>query len=206
MQESEEHSENHECLGKVKAAMLRIIDMFQAPLEAKGVKITSSLNDIEDIVEYARAYLQVGCDSYKKIWYLLKKSPDSVKWPNIFLICDLLFSLPFATAKVERFFSTLKIIKNERKTSLSCLTLNDLLEVNVEGPTLSDFSPDQAVDIWWSSCQSGRRVDQKPRKEYHRNQKTTGEASSDFEEETEVDIDKWDSWFGEDEEEQLKVV
>jgi len=88
-----------------------------------------------------------------------------VKWPNIFLICDLPFSLPFTTAKVERLFSTLKIIKNERRTSLSCLTLNDLLEVYVEGPTLSDFSPDQAVEIWWSSCQSGRRVNQKPRKE-----------------------------------------
>ena len=50
MQESEEHSENDEHLGKVKAAMLRIIDMFQAPLEAKGVKITSCLDEIEDVI------------------------------------------------------------------------------------------------------------------------------------------------------------
>ena len=130
-----------------------------------------------------------------------------MKWPNIFLISELLFSLPFSTAKVERFFSTLKIIKSERRTSLNCLTLNDLLEVNVEGPTLSDFSPDQAVEIWWSSCQSGRRVNQKPRKEYRRKQKTTDKASSDSEdsESEQLDIDKWDSWFGEDEEEQLET-
>jgi len=204
LQEIEETSKDDERLGEVKAAMLRIIDIFQAPLEVKGVKITSCLDEIEDIVEYARTYLRIGCDSYKKIWYLLKTSPDSVKWPNIFLICELLFTLPFTTAKVERFFSTLKTIKNERRTSLSCITLNDLLEVNVEGPSLSDFSPDQAVEIWWSSCQSGRRVNQRPRKEYRRKQKTTDKASSDSEDsETELDIDKWDSWFCEDEEEEL---
>jgi len=52
MQEPEEHSENDERLGKVKAAMLRIIDVFQDPPKAKGVKITSCLDEIEDIVEY----------------------------------------------------------------------------------------------------------------------------------------------------------
>jgi len=41
LQEIKETSEDDERLGEVKAAMLRIIDMFQAPLEAKGVKITS---------------------------------------------------------------------------------------------------------------------------------------------------------------------
>ena len=40
--------------------------MFQAPLEAKHINITSNLDEIEDIVEYARAYLRIGCDSYKK--------------------------------------------------------------------------------------------------------------------------------------------
>ena len=52
MQEPEEHSENDEHIGKVKAAMLRIIDMFQDPLKANGVKITSCLDEIENIVEY----------------------------------------------------------------------------------------------------------------------------------------------------------
>ena len=42
----------------------------------------------------------------------------------------------------------------------SCSTLNDLLEVNTEYPTLSNFSADLAVDLWWSD--SARRVNQKP--------------------------------------------
>ena len=95
-----------------------ITDFFRAPLEAKRVGITSILDEIQDIVDYARTYLQIGCDSYKKVWYQLCSSPDAVKWTNILLVSNLLFSLPFSTAKVERFFSTLKIIKNERRTKL----------------------------------------------------------------------------------------
>ena len=108
---------------------------------------------------------------------------------------ELLLSLPFSTAKVERFFSTLKIIKNERRTNLNISTLNDLLEVNTEGPTLSNFSADAAVDLWWSDCSSGRRINQKPRKEYRRNQERCSTVASDFESENKLDLDSWDNWF-----------
>ena len=149
-------------LSEVKAALVSITDVFRAPLEAKRVNLISIQDEIEDIVDYARTYLRIGCDSYKKIWYQLYSSPDAVKWPNILLVSELLFSLPFSTAKVEHFFSTLKIIKTERRANLSNSTLNDLLEVNTEGPTLCDFSADSAVDLWWNDSSSGRRVNQKP--------------------------------------------
>ena len=106
-------------LSEIKSALITIIDVFRAPLEAKGADLTSILDEIEDIVDYARTYLRIGGDSYSKVWYQLYSSPDSTKWPNIMLVSELLLSLPFSTAKVERFFSTLKIIKNER-TNLSC--------------------------------------------------------------------------------------
>ena len=114
------------------------------------------------------------------------------------LVSELLLSLPFSTAKVERFFSTLKIIKNERRTNLSCSTLNDLLEVNTEGPTLSNFCADAAVNLWWSDCSSGRRVNQKPRKEYRKRKQsssTVADTSDDSESENELDLDTWDDWF-----------
>ena len=63
---------------------------------------------------HSRGYLRIGSDDYKKIWYQLSTSPDAVKWPNVLTVCELLFSLPFSTVKVERLFSTLKIIKNEK--------------------------------------------------------------------------------------------
>lgn len=153
-------------LSEIKAAIANIIDVFRAPLEAKGADFTWILDEIEDIADYSRTYLRIGCDSYERVWYQLYSSPDAVKWQNILLVSELLFSLPFSTAKVERFFSTLKIIKNERRTNLSCSTFNNLLEVNTEGPTLSNFSADSVVDLWWSDSSSDRRVNQKRRKEY----------------------------------------
>ena len=111
LQEAESDENSDDRLSEIKGALVKITE---APLEARGINITASLDEVEDIVEYARAYLRIGCDSYKIIWYQLKSSPDSSKWPNVFLITDLLFSLPFSTAKVERYFSILKVIKNER--------------------------------------------------------------------------------------------
>ena len=91
-------------LSEVKAALISITNVFCAPLESKRVDLISILDEIEDIVEYARTYLRIGSDSYKKIWYQLYSLPDAVKWPNVLLTSELLFSLPFSTAKVECFF------------------------------------------------------------------------------------------------------
>ena len=195
-QDCEESSTKEDRLSELKSALLRVIDVFRAPLEAKGADPTSILDEIEDIIDYATTYLRIGSDDYKKVWYQLHSSPDSTKWPNIMLIAELLFSLPFSTAKVERFFSVLKIIKNERRTNLKCSTLNDLLEVNTEGPTLSSFSADAAVDLWWGDCLHGRRVNQKPRKEYRRHSRSSRVADdSETESEGELDLDTWDDWF-----------
>lgn len=100
----------------------------------------------------------------------------------------LLLSLPFSTAKVERIFSTLKI-KNERGTKLTCSTLSDLIEVNNEDPTLSSFSADSAVDLWWSNCSFGR-VNQRPRKEYRKRSEDQLEIQ-----EEQLDLEIWDEWF-----------
>ena len=197
-QDSEGSSTDDDRLCEIKSALLSITDIFRAPLEAKGADLTSILDEIEDIVDYARTYLRIASDSYSKVWYQLYCSPDSTKWPNIMLVSELLLSLPFSTAKVERFFSMLKVIKNERRTNLSCSTLNDLLEVKTEGPTLSNFSADAAVNLWWSDCSTGRRVNQKPRKEYRRHKQsssTVASTSGDSESENELDLDTWDDWF-----------
>ena len=49
---------------------------------------------------------------------------------------ELVLSLPKSTCRVEQLFSKLKVIKTKRRSSLSNSTLDDLLEINVEGPPL----------------------------------------------------------------------
>ena len=101
----------------IKSAMENITSAFRVPLEAKGVNLSSLHDEIEEVVDHARRYLSIDKVCYQKVWYKLHTSPDSSKWPNILLICQLLFSLPFSSGRVERIFSTLKVIKTDKQDS-----------------------------------------------------------------------------------------
>ena len=79
---------------------------------------------------------------------------ESSNWSNLILVSDLLFSLPFTTSCVEQIFSQLKAIK----TSLHTSTVNYLLEITVEGPSLPSFNADLGVDFWWRDCCTTRRT------------------------------------------------
>ena len=60
------------------------------------------------------------------------------------LVSELLFGLLFTNSIVERAFSAMKIVKTNRRTSLLSSTLDDLMEINIEGPELENFSRDHA--------------------------------------------------------------
>lgn len=98
--------------------------------------------------------MSVDTEGYQTIWYKLHTAPGSgSKWPGILQLSELLFSLLFANSHVERLFSTLKVIKTDRRSQLQTETLSDLLEIRVAGPPLADFSPDEAISLWWKDCQ-----------------------------------------------------
>ena len=67
-QDSEGSSTDDDRLSEIKSALISITDVFRAPLEAKGPDLTSILDEIEDIVDYARTYLRIECESYNKVW------------------------------------------------------------------------------------------------------------------------------------------
>ena len=137
---------------EVRASVEYIISIFRIPLEAKGMCVASIQDEVEDVVSYARKYLPIGSENYRKIWYKLHTSPDSSRWPNILILCELLFSLPISTSRVEQLFLLLKVIKTKRRTSINNSTLHALLEINVEGPSLTSFNADTTIRLWWSDC------------------------------------------------------
>ena len=131
---------------------------------------------------------------------------------NLVAIAQLLSSLPFNTAKVERLFSRLKLIKTDRRTSLSQKTLSDLLEVSVEGTELENFDSSAAVQLWWSDCSRTRHESHPPKRKIecsssssetiHQQQDTSAinEATETIcEAEQSVSLDDWDSWILNDE-------
>ena len=95
-------------------------------------------------------------------------------------------------------FSIVKNVKTKRRNCLLVSTLCDLLELNIEGLSLSQFSADAAVDLWWTDCCTTRRVKRNPRKEYTRRGGTTSQSESveDNEESQQPFVlDFWDSWM-----------
>ena len=159
---------------------------------------------------HSRKYFALQKENYQKIWCKLYTTPDAKKWPNVLLLCELIFSLPFSNGVVERIFSILKVIKTEKCTNLSVDTLRDLLEIKVEGPAFDDFKPQPAVELWWKDCKTTRRSNQLPRKEYRPREDSTStsepstsratdsaeaEHSSNSEGTTIFSLEEWDSWF-----------
>ena len=204
-QKSSNGIENDESLASVKAAVEHIISIFRFPLEAKGVCVAVIQDEIQEAVEYARMFLPIGTETYRKIWYKLETCPDSSNWQNVVCLCHLIFSLPFTTSRVEQLFSKLKIIKTDRRTNLHTTTLHDLFEINVEGPPLELFNADAALDIWWKDSSSGRRVNQKERQQYQPRkqldaQGTSGDSSEagldhSISEPLSLTLDIWDDFF-----------
>ena len=139
-------------LSEIVAAVEYITSHFREPLEVVSANLASIQDEVEEVVDYARKYLSIQSESYQKIWYKLHISPDASKWPNVLVLAELLFSLPFSNGRVERIFSSMKIIKTDRRTNLHTNTLSDLLEIQVEGPSLQNFSSEEAVRLWWDDC------------------------------------------------------
>jgi len=123
-----------------------VVTIFRDPLEVKGACLSSLDNKLEEVVQFCRRYLDSQLEDYK-VWYKFHSTHDSWKWPTVPL-SEQLFSLPFTITTVQRMFSFLKEIKTDRCTSLQITTLDDLMEINVEGPPLPSFSAENAVDLW----------------------------------------------------------
>ena len=69
--------------------------------------------------------------------------------------------------------------------------------------SLSSFSAESAIDLWWNHCSSGRQNNQKPRKKYCQRQSLClqdddEKEKSDSDSEAEICLKSWDDWFGKD--------
>ena len=185
-------------LSEIREAVELITSEFKEPLEAKQVNLEGIQDEVEEIVLYARKFLSISTENYQKVWYKLHTCPDVSKWLNLLRVCELIFSLPFSNAHVERLFSTLKVIKTNRHTNLESTTLSDLLEIQVEGPSLDGFSASDAISLWWKDCCTTRQVNQQPREEYKLRESEPSSSNttecSEVSQDT-ITLDDWDEWL-----------
>ena len=62
-------------------------------------------------------------------------------------IIELLFCLALSNGHLERIFSQLKLIENDRHTNLSENWLDQLVRINVDGQPMEKWDPSSALEI-----------------------------------------------------------
>ena len=165
---------------------------FRTPLEHAKVDCSVLQQEWDDMVDYAKRYLNLVQEDYSVLWWKLFNAVDAKKWSNILALVELLFCLPMSNGKVERMFSVLKNIKTEKRTRLSEDNLDDLMRISVDAPEMSAWDASGAVKLWWSA---------KTRRTVKDTRKTPESAAAeveiidDNEEEDALVLDGWEDWI-----------
>ena len=83
---------------------------------------------------------------YLSLWELmLTREPYCSDYKNILHLVYILLVLPVSSAVCERGFSSQKRIKSDARASLHTDTVEDLIRISVEGPSLEDFDAWESV-------------------------------------------------------------
>ena len=94
------------------------------------------------------------------VWGLLRNSTESLLFPKLLMIANIMFIIPVQTAVVERGFSLHRIVKNRLTNSLKIMTLDSLLMIKLLtlGQKLEDFDIDAAVKAFTYVPVANRRA------------------------------------------------
>ena len=131
-------------------ALLYLSQRFQYPLQQAGIDTAALQSEWDEMVDYAKHYLNIFTEENSVIWWKLYNAPVSKEWSNILGLGELLFSLSMSNGHLERIFSQLKLIKTNRSTGLGEGRLDSLLRIVTTGPPLSEWDASGAVQLWWS--------------------------------------------------------
>ena len=174
------------------AALQYIAARFQAPLESANIDTSKLQGEWDEVVDYATKYLNIATEENNTILWKLSNCPQSKEWPNILGVFELLLCLPMSNGHLERVFSQLKLIKSDRRTSLSENRLDSLLRVVTTGPQLPQWDPSGAFDLWWREKRRRNVEDSRaPPKRQQRELEETADEQS-------YNLDDWENWVSND--------
>ena len=76
----------------------------------------------------------------------------------IWVLLEIFLVMPWSTSVCERGFPAVNNIKTSHRNCLQEHTMDDLMQVSVNGPSLDTFSPDKALELWWISARKMRHI------------------------------------------------
>ena len=131
------------------ASLEAICNWFTIPLEKASIDVTLIQQEWDDMVEYAKQYLNLVQDDYKVVWWKIFNSVDAKSWHNVLGVIELLFSLLLSNGHLERVFSQLKLIKNDRRINISEDRLDQLIRIGTDGPPIDKWDSLNAINDWY---------------------------------------------------------
>ena len=87
---------------------------------------------------------------------LLAMPPKGIK--HFLPLLEIMMTLSMSTTIVERGFSHMNIVKNATCTSMGNNSLNELLKIKINGPSLANFKADEAIIYWLDKCIKKRQI------------------------------------------------
>ena len=112
--------------------------------------------------------------NYISVWHKLCTSSKKEELKNILHVIELLMVMPVCNAVLERMFSTMNRVHTDWRNRLNERSVENLLRIREEGPSVGDFNPDKAMGIWSKRCD--RRPDTQP----NRPKPSTSTSGNDF--------------------------
>ena len=106
------------------------------------------------------------------------------------LIIEICVIAPHTNAELERFFSTLKYVKSNLRSTLESDILNALMRVKMLGMSIEEFSRDHCracVERWYTANQ--RRPHQRPKKRPKKRPKRDSEGAGSESDTTDSETD-----------------
>ena len=103
------------------------------------------------------------------VWdFRFKDSLSKLSWPEVnrlyheecgkvLSVIDLILTLPASSAENERGFSSMKLLKSNRRTKMSGGTLDKLMSIQMCTTTVDQFDPEPAIVEWMKAGSRPRR-------------------------------------------------
>ena len=108
----------------------------------------------------------------------------------------MLFTIPVSNGHLERCFSQMKILKTDKRCSLSEKRLDELLRICLESPPLSQWDAESAVQLWWQDRTQRPTHTTAPTCSYRQSSSITIVDSESYkDEEPLLNLEDWDQWL-----------
>ena len=131
--------------GSSSEAVERLGERFRIPLENAGVQLDCVGEEFHEVVLHATQFFSLSTMGYQAVWWRIFHALNAEEWFNCLTLVRLLLTLPVLNGKLERIFSTLKVLKVDRRSLLGNDTLDDLLVINNDPISLQEFNPDRSI-------------------------------------------------------------